>query len=81
MSTRDVNNTELFDADPRLLVIDADPRLSFSGKNEPKLSRDSSQASPSRAETLTKRARAELRLWVTETETASCFRFEHHLHH
>ena len=58
-----VNNTE-----PRLLVIDTEPRLSFSVKNI------------SRAETLTKRARAELRLWVTET--TSFFRFEHHvLHH
>ena len=51
--TRDVNNTELFDAEPR---------LSLSEKNEPEQSRDSSQASPIRAETLTKRARAELRL-------------------
>ena len=67
-----VNNTEIFDAEPR---------LSFSEKNEPEPSRDYSQASPSRAETLTKRARSELRLYVTETETASCFRFEHHLHH
>ena len=43
----------MFDAEPRLLVIDAEPRLLFSEKNEPE---------PSRAETLTKRARAELRL-------------------
>ena len=34
-----------------------------------------------RAETLAKRAQAKLRLYVTETETASCFRCEHHLHH
>ena len=46
--TSDIN-----DAEPRLLVIDGEPRLSFSEKNEPE---------PNRAETLTKRARAELRL-------------------
>ena len=35
-----VNNTKLFDAQPRLLVFDAEPRLSFSKR--------------ARAETLTK---------------------------
>ena len=30
LCTSGVNNTELFDAEPRLLVIDAEPRLSFS---------------------------------------------------
>ena len=38
-----VNNTELFDAEPRLLVIDSKPRLLFSEKNEPELSRDSNK--------------------------------------
>ena len=46
MSTSDVN-----DAEPRLLVFDAEPRLSFSVK-----------MSLSRAKTLAKLARAELRL-------------------
>ena len=59
MSSSGVNNTELFDAESRLLVIDTEPRLSFSEK---KLSfspsQDSSQTNPSRAETLTKRVRA-----------------------
>ena len=36
-----VNNTERFDAEPRLLVIDAEPKLSFSEKKraraEPRL--------------------------------------------
>ena len=32
MLSRGVNNTELFDAEPKLLVIDAEPRLSFSEK-------------------------------------------------
>ena len=62
ISSIGVRNTELFDAEPRLLVIDAEPRLSFTEKNEPEPSRDSSQTSLIRAETLTKRARAELRL-------------------
>ena len=35
ISSSGVNNSELFDAEPRLLVIDAEPRLSFSEKNEP----------------------------------------------
>ena len=52
ISSIGVHNTELFDADPRLLVIDAEPRLSFSEKNEPEPSRDYSQTSPSRVETL-----------------------------
>ena len=47
VGTRDVN-----DAEPRLLVFDAEPRLSFSEK----------KTSPGRAETLAKRARAEPRL-------------------
>ena len=37
---------------------------------EPRLSFSEKKTSPSR-----------LILWVTETETASCFTFEHHLHH
>ena len=44
-----VMNSDVNDAQPILLVIDAVPRLSFSEK----------KTSPSRAETLTKRARAE----------------------
>ena len=43
MCTRDVNGAEIFDAEPRLLVIDAEPRLSFLEKKK---------ASPSRIETL-----------------------------
>ena len=46
--TSDVNNTEIFDADSILLVIDAESTLLFSEKNE-----------PGRGETLAKRARAE----------------------
>ena len=49
MYTSNVN-----DAVPRLLVIDAEPRLSFSEKIEPEPNRDSSQTSPSRVESLTK---------------------------
>ena len=41
ISSSGANNTELFDAKPRLLVIDAEPRLSFSEKKrtraEPRL--------------------------------------------
>ena len=58
--TSDVN-----DAEPRLFIIDTEPRLSFSEKN-------------GRDDTLAKRARSELRLYVTETETAL---FENHLYH
>ena len=46
----DINDAELFDAEPRLLVIDAELRLSFSEKKR------------ARDETLDKRVRAELRL-------------------
>ena len=49
MSSSGVNNIEVFDAESRLLVIDTEPRLSFSEK----------KTSPNRGETLTKRARAE----------------------
>ena len=52
ISFNDVNDTELFNAEPRLLAIDTESRLSFSVK----------KTSPSRAETLDKLARAELRL-------------------
>ena len=56
----------------RLLVTDAEPRLSISEKNEPDQrcdssqtspSRDSSQMIPSRVETLTKHNRAEMMLF------------------
>ena len=53
MSSSDANNTEPFDAEPRLLVIDAESRLSFSKKNEPESILDFSQMSLSRADTLT----------------------------
>ena len=43
--TSDVNHAELFDAEPRLLVIDDEPRLSFS---------EEKKTSPSRTETLAK---------------------------
>ena len=53
-----VNDAELFNAEPRLIVIYH--ILSFSeDNNEHEPSRDSGQTSPSRAETLAKRARAE----------------------
>ena len=53
--------SDVDDAEPRLLVFDTDPILSFSQKNE-----------PSRAETLAKRSRAELRLLQTITEPKLC---------
>ena len=54
--------------DAKLLVFDVKPRLSFSGK----------KTNPS----LDSKNELELRLSVTETETASCFRFDwHNLHH
>ena len=43
-----------FDAELRLLVIDAEPRLSFSKKKQAEPNRDSRQTSPSRVETFTK---------------------------
>ena len=65
--TSDVNDAELLM--PRLLVFNAEPRISFSEKNEPEPSRDPSQTSPSRTETLAKRARDELRLFQNITES------------
>ena len=50
-------------------VNDAETRLSFSEKNEPEPSRDSMRMSPSRTETLAKRARAEFRLLQNITES------------
>ena len=47
-----VHTSDVNDAEPRLLVFNAEPRLPFSGK----------KTSSSRAETLAKRARAEPRL-------------------
>ena len=52
MSSIDVNNTELSYAEPRLLVIDAEPRISFWEKT-----------SPNRVETLTKHNQAELMIY------------------
>ena len=49
--TSDVNDAALFNAEPRILGIDTEPRLSFAEKK-----------SLSPADTLTKRARAELKL-------------------
>ena len=34
MSSSSVNNIEIFDAEPKLLVIDAKPRLLFSEKKQ-----------------------------------------------
>ena len=57
--TSDVNYAE-----QRLMVLDAEPRISFSEKkNEPEPNRDSSQTSSSRVETLTKCNRAEILLF------------------
>ena len=52
ISSSDVNNTKLFNAEPVLLVFDAEKILSFSGKKN----------NPSRGEILAKRAQADLRL-------------------
>ena len=54
VDSSDVNNVESFNAEPILLVIDAEPRLSFSKENELEPSRYSNKTSPSRVETLGK---------------------------
>ena len=53
MSSSGVNNTETFDAEPRILVIDAEPRLSFSeekirARADPRLPFKGKKTSPSR---------------------------------
>ena len=51
--TSDVNDGEILNVEPRLLVNDAETRLSFlEDKNEPEPSRDSNQTSSSRVEIL-----------------------------
>ena len=63
MSSSDIMNTELVDAEPRLFVIDVEPRLSFYEKkksrsemrflpNKHDPSRDSNKTSPRQVETL-----------------------------
>ena len=60
--TSDINYTEIFYAEPRVLVTDAEPRLLFSEKT-----------SSSRAETLAKRSLVELRLLQNISEPKRCF--------
>ena len=54
--TSDVNDAE------RGFCLDAEPRLSFSEKNEPEPNRDSIQTSPNQIETLKKYKRTEIKI-------------------
>ena len=63
IATSDVNNTEfLIPSREFWLLMPSRADTFIIGKNEPEPRLDSSQMSPSRAETPTKRARSELRL-------------------